>query len=483
MPSEERDRQFERLLQRHLRSHAVDAACPDAEILATYHERTLSPEELAKCKEHISGCVRCQETLALLEETNAVALHDWEEREVALEALQMAAQAPRAPQRLPQEENAAPAASLGTKITSLHQPRKALRPRAWRWVMPAGALAAALIVFVAVKENRARLAESSVTVQVAENREAAVPKPPAVRAFEEFPKSQNAGNNQNSLNKAESSSAELLRKLQSASRAEQLSTGTGAETTPAPVRTRNNSSATTDQRAATNRADSEEANSGRSGLDAGQKQIVPLQENKNVTAIPGVANAPFSPPAAPARSAGTGGAAGGVVGIAKKNANSADHTQGVQAESETVEVQGAAPGVSAQLAINYQGLRNVAATNPRVILAPDGKRAWRVGTAGSIESSSDGGLNWKVQKSGVEVDLTGGSAPSDKVCWVVGKAGTILLTKDRGEHWNLITSPIIEDLVGVHAVDAKHASIWNVANKRSFETTDGGMTWVPAAND
>src|SRR3974390_1334469 len=79
MPSDERDRQFERALQRHLRGNSRDAACPDAETLAAYHERTLSLEELARWKEHIGGCVRCQETLALVEETNSVNLPEEEE--------------------------------------------------------------------------------------------------------------------------------------------------------------------------------------------------------------------------------------------------------------------------------------------------------------------------------------------------------------------------------------------------------------------
>src|SRR5271166_6046968 len=81
MPSDERDRQFERALQRHMRGSDADAACADAETLAAYHERTLSLEEMAKWKEHIAGCSRCQDTLSLLEETNSVALHEWEEKD------------------------------------------------------------------------------------------------------------------------------------------------------------------------------------------------------------------------------------------------------------------------------------------------------------------------------------------------------------------------------------------------------------------
>jgi len=54
MPSDDRDRQLEKALVRHLRSDAIDAACPDAETLAAYHERTLSLEEMAQWKQHIA---------------------------------------------------------------------------------------------------------------------------------------------------------------------------------------------------------------------------------------------------------------------------------------------------------------------------------------------------------------------------------------------------------------------------------------------
>jgi len=125
----------------------------------------------------------------------------------------------------------------------------------------------------------------------------------------------------------------------------------------------------------------------------------------------------------------------------------------------------------------------VAESNPHVIVAPKGTYAWRVGAAGLIEGSSDAGLNWKVQDSEVRTELTSGSAPSDKVCWVVGKAGTILLTKDSGKHWKQVNSPLTEDLGGVHALDANHASIWNIGNTKSLQTADGGRSWVPAANE
>jgi len=37
-------------------------------------------------------------------------------------------------------------------------------------------------------------------------------------------------------------------------------------------------------------------------------------------------------------------------------------------------------------------------------------------------------------------------------------------------------------LGGVRALDAKQASIWDAANRLTFETRDGGATWTPVAN-
>ena len=132
---------------------------------------------------------------------------------------------------------------------------------------------------------------------------------------------------------------------------------------------------------------------------------------------------------------------------------------------------------------NFKQLIQIAAANPRYIVAPDQEMVWRVGEAGKIERSTDRGKTWKPQRSGVSVDLRAGSATSARVCWLIGKAGTILLTIDGGKNWKQVGSPIPEDLGGIHAIDAQHASIWDVPNRRSFETDDGGTTWKRTANE
>ena len=118
-----------------------------------------------------------------------------------------------------------------------------------------------------------------------------------------------------------------------------------------------------------------------------------------------------------------------------------------------------------------------------MIPAPEGRVIWAVGPPGIIQRSEDGGQTWKAQKSGVTSDLRAGSAPSQKICWVVGSAGVVLRTTDGGKNWVKLTSPspVAGDLGGVQATDALHATVTDAANKTSFETSDGGMTWTQVA--
>src|SRR5258708_2127638 len=126
MPSDDRERSFENALARHLRAGAASdphSTCSDAETLAAYHERSLAPEQMASLKTHVTHCERCQQILAHLEATD----------EIPVPATDLARQA-------------IPAARSSV-------PFPARQPSFWRWVAPAGALAAALLVWVAVHEN------------------------------------------------------------------------------------------------------------------------------------------------------------------------------------------------------------------------------------------------------------------------------------------------------------------------------------------
>ena len=43
--------------------------CPDAELIAAYHERSLQPDEIARWEGHFAICGRCRKILAVLAAT------------------------------------------------------------------------------------------------------------------------------------------------------------------------------------------------------------------------------------------------------------------------------------------------------------------------------------------------------------------------------------------------------------------------------
>jgi len=160
-------------------------------------------------------------------------------------------------------------------------------------------------------------------------------------------------------------------------------------------------------------------------------------------------------------------------------------TQEAQRQSSTTQAAAALLDAQSQsVTVNKAAsLRAVSrAQNPRMIPAPGGNIIWRVGKSGLIEQSANAGAVWTQQNSGVAVTLDSGSAPSAAVCWIVGRAGTILHTIDGGGHWTKIISPLTGDVGGILAADADHATIWDVAKKNNFITADGGAHWTRVAN-
>ena len=484
MPSDERDRQFERALQRHLRGNSPDAACPDAETLAAYHERTLSLEELARWKEHIQGCVRCQETLALVEETNSVAMP--EEKEITrLKEFQNFGSTADTTRVLGKmfgetvEELAGggPEMMVGAARRAQTQAVRRLVGRStWKWIAPVGALAAGLLIFVVIRESKMPMAPSQPVIQVAENRETAAAmakqaEAPQQQKLEEAaaPKSENK------------SSGQRVDKGQRAAASPALSNQPTGEDYSFATGKNERDKLKKDEGAAFQRMEvkpnaTEERRlqeQTRADLDAARAKSVPA------------ASAPMASPAPTAPTKAVGEVVAGGAGEAKKESRvQADKTKAAGASTETVPAPTEEYGYRATLSSeNGRLLRDNAAKDDHFVLAPQGMYGWHLGAAGAIQATSDGGKTWKKQVSGVTSDLSSGSAPEVNVCWIVGNAGTVLLTTDGGKHWTRISSPVQEDLGGVHAADAQHAIIWDVPNRKSFQTADGGVTWTPVANE
>ncbi len=507
MPSDDRDQQLDRALARHLRGASADAACPDAEILAAYHERSLSLEEMAHWKTHIVSCSRCQETLALLEQTDSVAANDWEKQELPADLT--------GSEGIKKEENVPARFAAGAAPVAAAMP---IRPKAaaktrrrvpWSIVVPAGTLAAGLLIWVVVHENSQFSRHEKVPVQVAENREA---PPLASRATPGSGKAEARDEGSPTLqSKSPAERVSTARVTTPAPQAKAMPSTRMVAPPPAPqnlAKPQQDNSARLDG----SRAAYEFRAKGTGGFVAGRRAVTPAApkvaagqaggplvsnqaqnqiQNQNANQY---ANQVVTPPS----NQPLGQVSEQVTVEAEKQPAAADkkdtqkdrkqmnETVAVAATTETVEV-ASAPAPSAADAfstasLNARRISLLTLQNRSIIVSGDKKRVWRVGPAGKIEISGDAGKTWKPQSSGVTEDLLLGSAPTEKICWIAGKAGTLLLTTDGGKHWKQLISPIADDIGGIQAEDAQDASIWDLPNRNRFETSDGGRTWKQVAN-
>jgi hypothetical protein len=461
MPSDDRDPKFERALAQHLRGGSAQANCPDAETLAAYHERNLSLEEMAQWKQHISACEACQEALALVETTENQLAEVWEERGIPVleDASLPGAHGQSIPKRSVKTAVSGAPQAAATPVAINRR-----RPALLRWAVPLGAVAAGVLVFIGIYEQRKPKVARYADTVIARRQEPAAsgpildqyaskvqPKPETKELDQEtgeisqkkmepkFAAAQPA----KPTAKAKDSGDELRESR------DQLVGGRLEKKTPASP-------------------------------SASPKIPMPAPTDTVVSEnAPAVASAP--PPRAPAPAA-LGGSAGGVA--AQRAPAHADAKSVVPSVTQTVTVESeaAAPDTSTNAMMMKQGVSNglvqVARSDAAgLILTPDPKVFWKLQPAGTVQLTTDGGKKWKSLDTGANANLTAGFAPSPRICWFAGKAGTLLLTTDRGGHWIRISTPVSGDLGGVHAADAKHASIWDAANQISYETSDGGATW------
>ena len=463
----EEDKKFDAVLGgflfNDLRACAENLHCPESDVLAAYHERSLLPEETNSWKEHIVGCGRCQAVLAELEATHAILLGASEEASRKEQALLEAAAVAR------EERGPAPAKfPKKSRITAIS------RGVPWPWLAPAGALAAGLLVWVVWHENPSLPWKTPTPVKTARpessSKSALEPgSPPPAAASTQLDQAQSyrmAGPDKEQaaaggdLSAEEKQLPEALKQLEKSP----------ARVRSAPVRPTNNERGAREDAAhdlmAAGPPRNQPAQEPGVGLAAAAGQIVTRQTetaNGQMQAQQSPSGAPVpSPPAE----------------LQKKS----------KAESRGPALRAAAaapPSPSASAAFNDLTVPQALvarAADLNLIVTPTRRTVWRAGHAGIIEFSNDGGASWSRQSSNVVVDLTAGSAPSGKVCWIVGRAGTILLTTDAGSHWAVLHSPLDEDLGGVRATDALHATIWNLGNTKVFETADGGVSWKPATS-
>jgi hypothetical protein len=461
MALDDRERNFEDALARNLQANLLANAsasspapasarldnCPDAEILAAYHERLLDTDEMILRKEHIASCLPCQEVLAQLEATEGIPF--------ALDGEVVAPRVVAAPHT--QLLHAARASASPAAQATAAQPNfpvETLRRFAtWRWLVPAGALAAGLLIWFAIK-GTAPQTEFKLAKNQAQPAPRDAPAPPPTN----FAKDKSAN-----LQAPSAAKTDTLARSAATSLDEK---GARQQKAPPPSPSGALKTPRDDGQAGGLVISPKQAQT--------QSRVLPRSPSEHNELAREAAPLPASP--APA--------------ISDSIANAGTTTRSVPQDFKRESaVSGAAGKLATEEARANRGdvlpLRKAAdlpsSRNPRLVSSPEGEVMWRLLPSGTIQRSADAGATWTVQKTGVVVDLLAGSAPSNRICWVVGGGGTVLLTTDAGDHWLKISAPSTDDITTVFGVDAQQATI-TTAKNNSYKTTNGGTSWTAVPN-
>jgi photosystem II stability/assembly factor-like uncharacterized protein len=419
--------------------------CPDAGLIAAYHEQALQPDEIAQWESHFAICSRCRKVLAVLAASADASLA---EEEVAhLGELIAAARAP---------SDAAVRTAKPTRPDRL----------AWRirWLAPALGVAAALAVWFAMRPPwRAPNPDSSGTL-IAQTPKTEPPPNAATSALEQSSKVE-------PKKKADTDAASLK---------DRAVTTAQSPNPPADARAKN-------PPADSNAIGKITASSGVAESAARNESREQTELNSAAAGAPAPPPTPFAPAPrlqaqarvtqeAPKPKAALGAAA---------NAPVLDK-QVVAGQEKKDEV--ASARTAANLAQTGRGFKSLSQADAMtesaaLIKTPSGAVVWRVGKGGNIQRSADAGSTWILQASPSQEEWLAGAAVSDTVCWIVGRNGAIARTTD-GEHWERIAPPPMAagvlgkfpDLTGITAHDAQAATI-TASDQRRYATQDGGRTW------
>lgn len=491
MALEDRERNFEKALKRELRANGAGGLdCPDAETLAAYHERMLSPEEMAAQKSHIAACPRCQEILATLEVTEAIPSGAEDSEKVLAKTVDLAG---------------APARSASVR----EMPK---RTAYLRWAVPAGAIAAGLLVWIAINTSRSPIVmKQTAPVTVAENREQKEALPSAPKREERAPAASSRMSDELAENgriatkqESEAFGTAGLAKTQGKPQDETTMSRSRAAAPPIyshgprqlqnnaqnqmPYQTQNNGQIAA-QNQATEFDKMVEAPSPAKNATAPQQNAARRNEQA-------MKSAPLPPPAAPAPASGvSAGAAGGKAPRADADAEAKkdqNKDQKIGAATETVEVtteaQRALTEEKADDTTTLKKLKQTQsmgliaanlrdASGPGLVRTPNEQVFWLFTASGVVLKTEDGGKTTHAQKIGEGMKFIAGSAPDAKTCWLLAEKGIVLRTKDGGREWTTVNAPADGNFTMITGLDAMSALITDPSGRVSYSTTDGGATW------
>lgn len=113
-----------------------------------------------------------------------------------------------------------------------------------------------------------------------------------------------------------------------------------------------------------------------------------------------------------------------------------------------------------------------------------GMKLLHYSTLSCVLASVAFGQNWVAQSSGTTASLRGISAVSEQVAWASGTGGTFLRTLDGGATWSAgtVAGGTELDFRAVHARSGQAAWLMSSGTgdkSRIYQTTDGGVHWLP----
>lgn len=113
--------------------------------------------------------------------------------------------------------------------------------------------------------------------------------------------------------------------------------------------------------------------------------------------------------------------------------------------------------------------------NIRDVQFIDSNNAWCVGKDGKILRTTNGGITWGNQSSGVLVDLNDVHFIDLNNGWIAGDNATVLKTTNGGNTWEKLSNVGYNDNNGIFFMDQYNG--WVVGNAQHYKTTNGGSSW------
>lgn len=455
MALDDRERNFEKAMARELRGDALNGLhCPDAETLAAYHERLLSPEEMTAQKSHIAGCARCQETLATLEVTETVS-NQAEQSESAGATKDL-----RALSALPR--------STASKVREIPKRNTYLR-----WVVPAGAVAAGMLVWIAINSSwNQRKAAPYTPTQVAENRKQQDSQLIAPKTDTGAPAAKSpAMKSDTDLKHVPKEEADKLAtdRLQERGRIESR-TATNFPHGPSALQNQVQNQMQKNAQAndyALRQNKSEEGARVGAGLGESRSTAAPASVPSPVSADRTSDLAARKDEAVGAFQVAEGGAANEAKPPAKEKKAAAEAQRSLRL------AQGATTMTTA-------GLLDTNGTEISVIRTSDPRVFWVVTPEGAAVRSEGGGKRVLKQDLGSGVKAIAGSATDGKTCWLLAEGNAVFRTVDGGKHWLQVSTPNGAEFRAIVATDALRATVTDAGGATKFVTIDGGATWTRA---